>query len=273
MTGSRGARLASVLRRRWGGGRPATEVVDELFRALLLRPADEESLEDYVRALGRGLPWDKVVEAVATSVEATENSWRAPVAAALGPALLAQGDERPVYAAVPPGYSAAATEAVGRRFPSAGPRLVLGGFDLDQLYWAPALVRRRSGLVSGPMGRAGRELVAPDALGVAVLAPPSGPEADGQARCLIGSSVPGRAWVDFDPAEEAQARGLDPARPLQALNQAGPDDLGASELTEAALKAMAGFELVLVLPGAPAGVEEGTGPDWELYRTARGAQP
>lgn len=272
MTESRRARLASVLRRRWGEGRPAAEAVDELFRAVLLRPADEASRGDYVRALGRGLPWDRVVDSVATSVEATENSWRAPVAAALGPALLAQPDERPVYAALPPGSSTGATEAVDRRLPSAGPRLTLGDFDLDQLQWTPALVRERAGLVTGPMGRAGRELVSPDALGVAVVAPPSGPDADAQARCLVGNSVPGRAWIDFDPAEEAGSRGLDVSRPLQALNQAGPDDVGTAELTAAALKVLGGFDLVMVLPG-PRGAQEGTGADWELYRAALGSQP
>ena len=271
MTEPRRSRLASAIRRRWGAGRPADEVVDELFRALLLRPADEESLDYYVRALGRGLPWESVVESVATSVEATENSWRAPVAAALGPALLAQADQRPVYVALPPGAPSRAAEAVEGRFPNAGERLVLGGFDLDQLYWTPALVRRRAGLVTGPTGRAGRDLVAPDSLAVAVVAPPSGADGDAPARCLVGTSVPGRAWIDFDPVEEASVRGLDAGQPLQALNRAGPDDLDGADLAATALEVLDRFDLVLALEGEPAGPDPGPGPDGELYCRAREA--
>ena len=246
-------------------------MVDELFWALLLRPADEDSRDGYVRALRRGLPVETVVAAVATSVEATENGWRAPVAAALGPGLLAQADQRPVYAAVPPGYSLAAHEVVDRRFPPVGERIALGAFDLDQLYWTPDLVRRRAGLVTGPMGRAGGTLVAADALRAAVVVPPADPDADIQSRCLVGRSLEGRPWIDFDPAAEARSRGLDPTRPLQSLNQAGPDDLHGTDLAQAAAGALADFDVVLVLPGPPA-TEEGGGADWKLYRSALGGR-
>lgn len=268
MTPARRARLASVLRRRWGEGRPAAEVVDELFRAVLLRPADEESLDYYVRALGRGLPLDAVVTSVATSVEATENAWRAPVAAALGPALMAQADQRQVYAALPPGYSTGAHAAVDRRFPAVGQRLVLGGFELDQLYWTPRLVRDRAGLITGPMGRAGRALVSPDALGVLVVTRPATPAAEAQARCLLGRPGSGRAWIDYDPVAEAHADGLDGTGPLQVLNQAGPAGVDPAALSEAALAALREFDIVLVLPGPPAGGDEGDGADWVLYRAA-----
>jgi hypothetical protein len=263
-----GRRLAAIVRRRVGAGRPAPEVVDELFRALLLRPADPESLDYYVGALSRGVAFDRVVEAIAGSIEAVENAWRAPVASALGPALLAQADQRQVYAATPPGGSTGAAELVDRQFPADGPRVVLGGFDLDQLHWTPPVIRHRAGLVTGSMGRAGLGLVGADPVSVMVVARPSDISGgDTQARCLLGRTGPGRAWIDFDPQAEARRRGLDDVAPLQALNEAGPEDLDPAALSAAAVDALAGFERVVVLSGSP-GSSDGTGPDWDLYRAA-----
>src|SRR5579884_2898319 len=85
------APIRALVGRHLGGRWEVGEVVDALFRQILLRPADPPSRRFYARALARGGDLGAVVRALHTSVEARENSWRAPLAAALGPALRAGG--------------------------------------------------------------------------------------------------------------------------------------------------------------------------------------
>jgi len=282
-----------LLARHLVGEWPTADVVEALFRSVLLRPADPPSRRFYVRALGRGVPVAEVVRAVHTSAEAVDNSWRAPLAAGLGPALWARqagtagrgagaprtgggGVQGQVYVACPPvgaagdgaGLQAALAEVPAPGFPG------LVGYDLDQLVWVPALIRRQAAVVAGPLGGAGRRLVDPSARSVLVVAPPAGDGASVQARVLASQLDPAGAWHDFDPLNDAARRGLDTARPLQSQLEAGPEGASAEELEREALAALAQFDrVVLDGPGPPtpagAGAEEGTGPDWALYRAAR----
>jgi len=291
-TGAWGRILARRLVGRW----PTGDVVDALFRSVLLRPADPPSRRFYVRALGRGVPVAEVVRAIHTSAEAVDNSWRAPLAAGAGPALWArragtagrgagaprtggggaQGTRRAedagqVYVACPPAGTAGDGSGLwaGLAFGPAPdfPRLV--GYDLDQLVWVPAVVRQRAAVVAGPLGVTGRALVDPSARSVLVVARPVGPHASIQARVLASRMDPGRAWLDYCPETEASRRGLDVERPLQALLEAGPEGAGPEDLEREALAALALFDRV-VLDG-PEVAEDGTGPDWALYRAARTA--
>ncbi|HVA42787.1 MAG TPA: hypothetical protein VNF50_04835 [Acidimicrobiales bacterium] len=260
-----------LLARHLGGQWPTGDVVDALFRSVLLRPADAPSRRFYVRALGRGVAVDEVVRAVHTSAEAVDNSWRAPLAAGAGPALWEQRvPPGQVYVACPPAGTAGDGSGLwaGLAFGPAPdfPRLV--GYDLDQLVWVPPVIRQRAAVVAGPLGVAGRALVDPSARSVLVVARPVGPHASVQARVLASRMDPGRrAWLDYSPETEAGRRGLDVEHPLQALLEAGPEGAGPEDLERDALAALALFDRV-VLDG-PEVAEDGTGPDWALYRAAR----
>ncbi|HUZ44615.1 MAG TPA: hypothetical protein VMU63_09440 [Acidimicrobiales bacterium] len=292
-----------ILARHLAGDWPTGKVIDALFQSVLLRPADAPSRRYYVRALARGVPVGEVVRAIHTSAEAVDNSWRAPLAAGLGPALWArragtagrgagapptggggaQGTRRTeddgpaqVYVACPPaaaggdgsGVWAALAGIPTHGIPTRGsPTLV--GYDLDQLVWVPALVRRRAAGVVGPLGAVGRRLVDPSAVSVLVVAPPAGAGASVQARVLASPLDPAGAWLDYSPVTEAARRGLEATRPLQALLEAGPEDAGPASLEKKALAAMACFDWVVLDGPRPRGHGEGTGPDWALYRAAR----
>ncbi|MHB1447073.1 MAG: hypothetical protein ACYCTI_03175 [Acidimicrobiales bacterium] len=259
--------LARHLVGEWATG----EVIDALFRSVLLRQADPPSRRFYVRALGRGVPVAEVVRSIHTSAEAVDNSWRAPLAAGAGPALWARRaeDTAQVYVACPPAGAAGDGSGpwAGLAFgPTPGfPSLV--GYDLDQLVWVPAVIRKRAAVVAGPLGVAGRALVDPSARSVLVVARPVGPRASVQARVLASRVDPGRAWLDYSPVAEAARRGLDVERPLQALLEAGPEGAGPEELEREALAALDLFDRVVL--DRPEVAEDGTGPDWALYRAAR----
>ncbi len=287
-----------ILARHLSGGWAAGEVVDALFQSVLLRPADAPSRKYYVAALARGVPVAAVVRAIHTSAEAVDNSWRAPLAAGIGPALWgrragtagrgagaprsggggAQGTRRAeeagqdagqIYVAGPPpgaggdGSGLWAALAFGQA--PGFPRLV--GYDLDQLVWVPSLVRHRAPVVAGPCGRAGLSLVHPSARSVLVVARPKADGASRQARALASDLDPARAWLDYSPETEAARRGLDRDRPLQALLEAGPEKADGAELERDALAALTLFDRV-VLDGPPPAAADGSGPDWTLYRAA-----
>lgn len=271
-------RLRRAFRVNLVGGAPLDQVVDDLFRSVLLRPADPESRAYYVGALRRGIPWARVVEAVHTSAEAVDNSRRMPLTTALGPSLLTRardhGDEPAVYLCDLPGSGAAA--ALDRLATRAGDRLVLSGLSLDQLLWVPELVRRQASLLSGPWGRAALPLLAPGTFKAVVVAHPvarvarqlgalvapdgerpgieealAGIPANLQARCLAAEIDVEGAWTRWAP--EGGGQGGPPS--LQGLlEQGGPGDPatagterdgGEAGLARRAVAALDSFDLVV----------------------------